>query len=619
MTLRQPVVVVLGHVDSGKTSLLDKIRGTGVQAREAGGITQHIGASFFPIETIKKITGRLYERLTKTDEQIPGLLFIDTPGHEVFANLRSRGGSAADIAIVVADVNKGFEPQTIESIEILKKRKVPFVVALNKVDMLSGWKGKKKGNINTDKQKQKNKTTTTAAAAANLTFITEEIKNQDSHILTLLDEKIYTVVGSLSRMGFNSEAFWRIKEFDKEIAIVPISAVSGVGIPELMTVLVGLAQQYMKKRLERHDDYTRGIILEIKEEQGLGPSANMILIDGTIKQGDTIMAAKRDEIIVTKVKALLLPKPLDEMRDPRDKFRSVNEVISAAGLKIVSPDLEGVLAGTPLYVVRNKEEENKIRHLIESEVKDTFINNTNALGVILRCDTVGSLEAIIDMLKKENIPIQTADIGNITRRDVLASSAVKEKDRYLGAILGFNVKVLDDAKKESAEREVQIFNEKVIYNLVRNYTDWIQYQKEHADSLIFNEIPPICKIQFLKGFVFRRNDPAVFGAEILVGKLRQKIHIINENGAKVGIIHQIQDKGKSLEEATKGMQVAVSIRGPTIGRQINEGDIFYTDLNSRQAKLLIERFLHRLNEEEKKIFDFILESKRKSDSAFGYI
>ena len=616
MTLRQPVVVVLGHVDSGKTSLLDKIRGTGVQAREAGGITQHIGASFFPIETIKQITGRLYERLTKTDEQIPGLLFIDTPGHEVFANLRSRGGSAADIAIVVADVNKGFEPQTIESIEILKKRKVPFVVALNKVDMLSGWKGKKKGDINTGKQKQ-NKTA--EAVAANLSFITEEIKKQDSNILTLLDEKIYTVVGSLSRMGFNSEAFWRIKEFDKELAIVPISAVSGVGIPELMTVLVGLAQQYMKKRLERRDDYIRGIILEINEEQGLGPSANMILLDGTIKQGDTIMAAKRDEIIVTKVKALLLPKPLDEMRDPRDKFRSVNEVISAAGLRIVSPDLEGILAGSPLYVIKNKEEENKIKQLIELEVKDTFINNTNSLGVILKCDAIGSLEAIIDMLKKENIPIQTADIGNITRRDVLASSAVKDKDRYLGAILGFNVKVLDEAKKESAERQVQIFNEKIIYNLVRNYTDWVQYQREHADSIIFNEIPPICKIQFLKGFVFRRNDPAVFGAEILVGKLRQKIHIINENGMKIGTIHQIQDKGKSLEEATKGMQVAVSIRGPTIGRQINEEDIFYTDLNSRQAKLLIERFSHRLNEEEKKIFDFILELKRKSDAAFGYI
>jgi translation initiation factor 5B len=609
VNLRQPVVVVLGHVDSGKTSLLDKIRGTAVQAREAGGITQHIGASFFPIETIKTITGPLYERLAKTDEQIPGLLFIDTPGHEVFANLRSRGGSAADIAIVVADVNKGFEPQTIESIDILKKRKVPFVVALNKVDMVSGWKGIKKSEISR----------TWKGNTINLGFITDEIKKQDSNILSILDEKIYGVVGSLSRMGFNSEAFWRVKEFDKELAIVPISAVSGIGIPELMAVLVGLAQQYMKKRLERRYDYVRGIVLEINEELGLGPSANMILLDGTIKQGDVIMVAKRDEIVVTKVKALLLPKPLDEMRDPRDKFRAVMEVISAAGLRIVSPDLEGVLAGSPLYVLRNKDEEKEIRRLIESEIKGTFINNTNSLGVILRCDTIGSLEAIIDMLKKENIPIQSADIGHITRRDVLAAHAVKDKDRYLGVILGFNVKVLDDAKKEAGEQEVQIFNEKIIYNLVRNYTDWVKYQQEHADSIIFEEIPPICKLQFLKGFVFRRNDPAVFGAEILIGKLRQKNHVINENGGKVGIIHQIQDKGKNIEEARKGMQVAVSIRGPTIGRQINEGDFFYTDLNSRHAKLLIEKFGHRLNEEEKETFEFILNIKRKSDPAYGYI
>ena len=609
MNLRQPVVVVLGHVDSGKTSLLDKIRGTAVQAREAGGITQHIGASFFPIETIKAITGPLYERLAKTDEQIPGLLFIDTPGHEVFANLRSRGGSAADIAIVVADVNKGFEPQTIESIDILKKRKVPFVVALNKVDMVSGWKGIKKSEISRTRKEN----------PIHLGFITDEIKKQEANVLSLLDEKIYGVVGSLSRMGFISEAFWRVKEFDKEIAIVPISAVSGIGIPELMAVLVGLAQQYMKKRLERRYDYVRGIVLEINEELGLGPSANMILLDGTIKQGDMIMVAKRDEIVVTKVKALLLPKPLDEMRDPRDKFRSVTEVISAAGLRIVSPDLEGVLAGSPLYVLRNKDEEKEIRRFIESEVKGTFINNTNSLGVILRCDTIGSLEAIIDMLKKENISIQSADIGHITRRDVLAAHAVKDKDRYLGVILGFNVKVLDDAKKEAGERQVHIFNEKVIYNLVRNYTDWVKYQQEHADSIMFEEIPPICKLQFLKGFVFRRNDPAVFGAEILIGKLRQKNHVINENGGKVGIIHQIQDKGKNIEEARKGMQVAVSIRGPTIGRQINEGDFFYTDLNSRHAKLLIEKFGHRLNEEEKETFEFILNIKRKSDPAYGYI
>jgi translation initiation factor 5B len=592
--LRQPVVVVLGHVDSGKTSLLDKIRGTAVQSREVGGITQHIGASFFPIETIKDMTGSLYQQLSKSEAQIPGLLVIDTPGHEVFANLRIRGGSAADIAIVVVDVNKGFEAQTNESIEILRKRKVPFVIALNKIDMVTGWR---KGNT---------------------PFISDQIKKQDVNIQTILDEKIYNVVGSLSRLGYNSEAFWRIKDFTKELAIVPVSATSGVGIPELLAVMVGLTQQYLAKKLERHDGAAKGIVLEINEEIGLGPSANVILLDGILKQGDTVAVAKRDSAIVTRIKALLLPKPLDEMRDPRDKFKPVNEVMSAAGLKITSPDLDGVLAGSPLYVVEKKEDENRLKIMVESEIKSAIIN-TDSNGVILRCDTIGSIEAIIDLLKKANIPIQSADIGHITRRDVIAASAVKEKDRYVGVLLGFNVKVLDDAQKESQERGVKIFNEQIIYNLVRSYTDWVTYQKEHEYSIIFNEIPPICKFQFLKGFIFRRNDPAVFGAEILIGKLRQKVLVINENGKKIGTIHQVQESGKAIEEATKGMQVAVSIKGPVIGRQINEEDIFYTDLNSRQAKLLIERFNHRLNEEEKEVFETILKLKRKTDAAYGYI
>ncbi len=611
MTLRQPIVVVLGHVDSGKTSLLDKIRGTVVQSREAGGITQHIGASFFPIETIKKITGPLYENLSKTETKIPGVLFIDTPGHEVFANLRIRGGSAADIAIVVADVNKGFEPQTIESIEILKKRKVPFVVALNKVDMISGWK---KTGLEKHRKQVRQK-----SDKFDLFFITQELKNQEKVILDLLDEKIYNVVGSLSRLGFVSEAFWRVKEFNKEIAIVPISAVTGVGIPELFTVLVGLTQQFLNKKLERKEDTARGIILEVNEEIGLGPSANVILIDGVIHQGDAILVAKRENAILTKVKALLLPKPLDEMRDPRDKFQSVNEVNSAAGLKIVTPDLEGVLAGSPLYVVTSKEEEEKLRPVIESEIKSTIIENTNSVGIVLKSDTIGSLEALIDLLKKSKVPIQLADIGNVTRKDIVLSSTVKEKDRYLGVVLGFNVKVLEDAKKEAQDKEIMIFNENVIYNLVRSYTDWVQDQKEHEESIIFNEIPPICKIQFLKGYIFRRNDPAVFGAEILIGKLRQKIHVINEDGKRIGVIHQIQEHGKNIDEAKKDMQVAVSIQGPTIGRQINEGDIFFTDLTSRQAKLLQERFIARLSEDEKIIFEKILQLKRKSDPAFGYI
>jgi translation initiation factor 5B len=598
--LRQPIVVVLGHVDSGKTSLLDNIRGTAVQAREVGGITQHIGASFLPVETIKEITGPLYAKLARAESAIPGLLVIDTPGHEIFANLRTRGGSAADIAIVVADVNKGFEAQTIESMDILKKRKVPFVIALNKVDMVAGWR-------------------------TSTRFISEDVKKQDTSVQTLLDEKIYNVVGMLSRLGYQSEAFWRIKDFTKEVAIVPVSARSGVGIAELLAVLVGLTQQYLGKKLERHTkDAAKGIVLESNEETGLGPSANIILLDGILHQGDSIVVGKRDGAISTRIKALLLPKPLDEMRDPRDKFKQVNEVIAAAGLKITSPDLEGVLAGSPVYVYNNsqrksKEEFDRLKLLVESEVKNAIVSNTQTSGVILKCDTIGSLEAIVDLLKKANVAVRMADIGNITRRDVVEAAAVKENDRYLGVLLGFNVKVLEDAQKEAQDRGVKIFNEQIIYNLVRSYTDWVAYQREHEELIIFNELPPVCKFQFLKGFIFRRNDPAVFGAEIQVGRLRQKVHVINEEGRKVGTIHQIQESGKAIEEATAGMQVAVSVKEPTIGRQINEGDIFYTDLNSRQAKQLLERFNHRLNDSEKEVLNMLVAKKRKSDSAFGYL
>ena len=594
MELRQPVVVVLGHVDSGKTSLLDKIRGTAVQSREVGGITQHIGASYFPIETIKKITGKLFDNLSKSENPVPGLLVIDTPGHEVFANLRMRGGSAADIAIVVVDVNKGLEAQTIESLDILKNRKVPFVIALNKIDQISGWK--------------KN----------NVILMAEQLKLQDSSILTFLDEKIYTVVGALSRLGYISEAFWRVKDFTKELAIVPVSASTGTGVPELLAVLVGLTQQYLSKKLERHETETKGIVLEVNDEIGLGPSANIILLDGTLKQGDRIVVGKRDSVTTTKIKALLLPKPLDEMRDPRDKFRHVDKVIAAAGLKITSPDLEGVLAGSPLYVVKNQDDEEKLKASVDSEIRSAIIQ-TESNGVILRCDTIGSIEAITELLKKENIPIRAADLGNITRRDILSASAVREKDRYLGVVLGFNVKVLEDAEKEAFERKIKIFNEKIIYNLVRSYSEWVDYEKLHADSIIFNEIPPICKFQFMKGYVFRRNSPAVFGAEILVGKLKQKVSVIDEDGKKIGVVHQIQNEGKNLDVADKGMQVALSIKGPTIGRQINEGDIFYTDLNSREARLLLERFPDRLNEDEQGIFNFILSKKRQADPAFGYL
>ena len=593
MRIRQPIVSVLGHVDSGKTSLLDKVRGTGVQGREAGGITQHIGASFLPVETIQKICGPLYEKLSKVEHQIPGILVIDTPGHEVFTNLRSRGGSAADIAILVVDANRGFQPQTNESLKILESRKVPFVVALNKTDMVSGWK-------NTETQ-----------------FISQSIKEQNVEVQNFLDEKIYNVVTALSVLGYQSEAFYRIDDYKKEIAIVPVSAKTGVGIPELFAVLVGLTQQYLKEKLNQEEKSNRGIILEVNDEVGLGPTANMILIDGQMRKEDSIIAAKRDSVIVTKPKALLLPKPLDEMRDPRDKFKPVEHIQAAAGVKIASPDLDGVLPGSTLYAVSDDAEIEHFKKIIEDEMQSVFIS-TETKGVILKCDAIGSLEAITEMLRRQQIPISKADIGPVTRRDIIESMAIKENDRHLGVILAFNVKVLQDAETEADNNHIKVFTDKIIYSLIDTYTQWVDDDKADEENSVFKELTPISKFTFLKGFVFRNNNPAVFGIRVDVGQLRQKIPFMNKTGKKIGIIHQLQHDGKTVSMVKTGQEVACSVQNITIGRQIAEEDVFYTLPSSSDAKQLIKRFMHKLSSEETDVLNEIIEIQRAIDPAYAY-
>ena len=593
MRIRQPIVSVLGHVDSGKTSLLDKVRGTGVQGREAGGITQHIGASFLPVETIQKICGPLYEKLSKVEHQIPGILVIDTPGHEIFTNLRSRGGSAADIAILVVDANRGFQPQTNESLKILESRKVPFVVALNKTDMVSGWK-------NTETQ-----------------FISQAIKEQNVEVQNFLDEKIYNVVTALSVLGYQSEAFYRIDDYKKEIAIVPVSAKTGIGIPELFAVLVGLTQQYLKEKLNQEEKSNRGIILEVNDEVGLGPTANMILIDGQMRKEDSIIAAKRDSVIVTKPKALLLPKPLDEMRDPRDKFKPVEHIQAAAGVKIASPDLDGVLPGSTLYAVSDDAEIEHFKKIIEDEMQSVFIS-TETNGVILKCDAIGSLEAITEMLRRQQIPISKADIGPVTRRDILEAMATKENDRHLGVILAFNVKVLQDAETEADNNHIKVFTDKIIYSLIDTYTQWVDDDKADEENSVFKELTPISKFTFLKGFVFRNNNPAVFGIRVDVGQLRQKIPFMNKTGKKIGIIHQLQHDGKTVSIAKTGQEVACSVQNITIGRQIVEENVFYTLPSSSDAKQLVKRFMHKLSSEETDVLNEIIEIQRAIDPAYAY-
>jgi len=592
MPIRQPIVCVLGHVDTGKTLLLDKIRKTSVQAREAGGITQHIGASFFPVDTIRQLVGPLLSMI-KAEIEIPGLLIIDTPGHEAFANLRKRGGSVADIAILVIDILRGFEAQTYEVVDILKTRKTPFLVAANKIDRIPGW------NSYPD------------------TPFLKAYPLQDSYVRQDVDNRLYDIMGEFSRLGFSVDRFDHIKEFTKTVAIVPTSAKTGEGITELLMVLVGLAQQYLKKRLQTTEGPAKGTILEVKEEPGLGLTLNTIIYDGVLQKDNLIVIGGKEKPIVTGIRAILVPKPLDEIRDPRDRFSSVDSVSAAAGVKIVAPDLEGAVAGAPLYVVPHGEKPEKYVKLVSEEVgKIRIATDTN--GVVLKADTLGSLEAIADILKKNSVPIRLADVGDISKRDVVEASIVKIQEPLYGAILAFNVKLLPDAQEEASIKGIQIFQEKIIYHIIENYLSWLKGQKEATVELEFEKLVKPAKIQVLEGYVFRRAKPAIFGVEILAGRIHPKNVLVRaEDGEEVGELQQIQDKGKALSEAQQGMQVAISMDKPMVGRHIFEKDILYVKVPESDTKALLTKFIDNLTTEEQEALNEYVTIMRKKVSFWG--
>ena len=588
MPIRQPICTVLGHIDHGKTSLLDKIRGTAVQLREAGGITQHIGASFFPTSVIEEICGELLEKL-QLKITIPGLLIIDTPGHHSFLNLRRRGGAIADIAILVIDILSGFQPQTFESINILKARKCPFLVAANKIDRIPGWKSIKES----------------------LSFM-ESYKTQDSFVQKELDNKVYEIMGDLSREGFTSDRFEAIRDFTKSIAIIPTSAKSGEGIPELLMVLIGLTQQYMLQKLQITEGPGKGVALEVKEEPGLGTTIDAIIYDGIVKKGDLIVVGGIEKPIETKIRALLLPKPLDEIRDPREKFSSVKEVSAAAGIKISAAGMEEVLAGAPIIVVEESKIDDVKIEVMEEIEKIRIV--TDKSGVILKSDTLGSLEAIVGELKGANIPIRLADVGDVSKREVIEASIVGEREPLYAVILAFNVSILPDAKEEARMSEVKIFEEQIIYQLVDEYKAWFKEKEEELKEEELRGVILPGKIQIIPGYIFRKSKPAIVGVEVLAGSITPKIRLINEDGKRIGEILQIQSEGENIQKAGKGEQVAISIRGPIVDRHIHEEDILFVDIAERNLLKLREM---ELTTEEKEIIEELTKIKRKTAPYWG--
>ena len=582
-TIRQPIVSVLGHVDHGKTTLLDRIRGTGVAGREAGGITQHIGATEVPLAAIMEACGDLVKGKSF---RIPGLLFIDTPGHVAFSTLRARGGALSDLAVLVIDINEGFRPQTMESLNILKRYKTPFLVAANKIDLVPGWR------------KHEGKPFV-------VSYEDQPVSARDE-----LDKRMYELVGRLYEHGFSAERYDRVADFTTNIAVVPVSAKFGEGIPDLLLMLIGLAQRFLEQQLATTDGPAVGTILEVKEEKGLGITLDAILYEGTLSKGDTIVFGTTGKPGTTKVKALLKPKPLDEIRDPQERFDSVTSVSAAAGVKVLGSGLERAVAGAPVRAAKGN-----LDTIIEEIAKESQVHvETQEDGILVKADAIGSLEGLAYECKQAGIPIKFARLGPVSRRDVTDAATVKNPLHR--AILAFNLDILPDAKTALQDHDdVKLLESDVIYRLIEDYQTWRDERKRQIEEASRKEIAYPAKLLFLPDHTFRTSKPAIFGVRVLAGRIRTGEALVRQDGRTLGRIKAIRSGEKSLDGAVQGKEVAISVDGITIGRQIQVGDVLYVDLPEADARALRGR--KELSHDEAQVLDELCAIKRKEDPFWG--
>lgn len=574
---RQPILSVLGHVDSGKTTLLDNIRESKIVEGEAGGITQMIGATEIPLNTVENVCGDLLQQLD-TDLTIPGLLFIDTPGHAAFSSLRKRGGSISDIAVLVIDVEEGVQPQTEEAIKILKDSQTPFVIALNKIDMIPGWKTEDE-------------------------CFSRNLKNQSESIRQKLDEEIYELMADLNDYGFVIDRFDRVDNFTEKIGVVPISAKTGEGLPELLMVVSGLAQNYLSDQLEVEEGDGKATVLEVSEQKGFGKTIDVIHYDGIIRKNDKLVFGTAEGPEVTDIRALLKPRPLKEIRLDK-QYEEVEQVSPASGIKIAGKDLSKVVSGAP---VRTGTDIEKLKEEVRKEL-ETSDYDIRTSGVIVKADSLGSLEALMREIDEMDIRVQKAEVGPIRKSDIIE---VENEEPVERAILSFNSAATDEAEQLAESKDIRIFQSSVIYEILDDYSKWKKEAEEERRMESLANVSRPAEIRTLQDHVFRSSNPVVIGMTVVEGVLNQG-SLMTEDGEKVGRIKSIQDDNESLDKAEKGDQVALSIANASLERDFEAGDHLYVDINSEDYRKL-QHLEDLLSKGEKKALEKIVEIKDSVD------
>ncbi len=575
--LRSPIVTVCGHVDHGKTSILDCLRGSSLQEGEAGGITQRISFTRYPLSRICEACPLIAKQGITLD--IPGFLFIDTPGHAAFTNLRKRGGSLADLAIVVVSIKESIQLQTVEVLQILKAHKTPFVLALNKIDTISGWRHHEK-----------------------LSF-KESLERQPIHAREEFDEALMTFQGSLKEQGFDSDLFYEISDFTKKIVIVPCSARSHEGISELLFVLCGLCQRFLKERL-RLSDVTKGVLLELKKDRGM-EWAEAIVYDGVLREGDTLMIASFDEPVVSKARAL------SEMLPLSTKYASVKELRAATGGRVQLTVKEGVLPGMPFQVVSDVKEQAEVRKQFKKELSEVL--TLNKQGIILKADSLGSLEALMLLLRQERIPFVKAGIGPIGKSDLLSAQANLTIEPLDAVVVGFNV-TLEEGVDIPAH--VKVLMNPIVYKLIEDLTLW---RKERVEELVREKmlgLATICKLAILPEHVFRNSNPAIFGVRVLAGKIRVGIPLIDDTGEEVARVKSLQHEKQSVSEAMEGKELALALPGIMFDRRLGKIISLYADFSESQFRQCMKQ-RDLFSRSEIKSLEELAELKRKKKANWG--
>ena len=576
-TLREPIICVLGHVDHGKTSILDSIRGTSISKKEEGGITQRIAATEIGINRIVELSGgKVSENIFK----IPGLLFVDTPGHVAFANMRARGGALADIAILVIDINEGLMPQTVESINILKKFKTPFIIVANKIDMISLFR-----------------------KPENISF-PEFIKQQREEYVNDMEGKIYNIINQMYQYGLPSERYDRISDFTKAVPIVPASAKYGIGIMEILLTVTGLAQKYLSESISKKEGWARASVLEVRRGDSLGLTLDTILYQGTLKKGTRILVNTSQGIKETKVRALFV-----NASNRSTKVVERSHVTSASGVRVVLSDSYDVLPGTIIIEIGTGNEEDARKELMEeSKIKINLAEH----GITLKADTLGSLEAIAYEMGQNGISIRSAEIGEISKRDLIDVSTLPDPmDRILA---GFNVELSPDARASVMAYDIGIVTSGVIYHLVEEISNWLKDRKNSMEEERKQGMPVPSKIVIMPDYIFRAAKPVIVGVKVISGRIKVDDNLIREDGKYAGTIKSIRDGEVSKKFAEAGSEMAVAIDGVTLNRQIFPGRPIYVDINEEVVKALRA---NALDEATMETLEEIIKIKRKDNIFWG--